>query len=383
MDPFRSEMGGDSTFSGGRPHDSDYGHSLYDPNHGHSNSHGQTQPSTQESLKTNLIINYLPQHLTQDDIRTMFSSVGPVKNCKLVRDHTSGVSLGYAFIEYFSGEDAQKAIVKLDKLRLENKTIRVSYSRPSSSDIKNANLYVAGLPSSVDEDKLAALFRPFGAIITHKVLFNEDGTSRGVGFVRFDKREESQKAIDSMNGKTLEGGSAPLTVKYAIPPQVKNLNNQIKTLLGATQQASLRFNPMMRPGAVPGQVPTAAAVAAAAAAMAPQNPVAAAPNLGVMGGLQGPIDQTSRAVGPWCIYVYGLQPTAAEYTLYQLFSPFGAILSVRVMRDLTKPDQPCKGFGFVNFANYHDAHKAVMQLNNFMYDGKTLQVSFKTGGKMK
>ncbi len=334
--------------------------------------------------KTNLIVNYIPQSLTQDEIRNMFGAIGHIKNCKLVRDHATGISLGYAFLEYGSPEDAQKAILKLDKCRIQNKTMRVSYSRPSSSDIKNANLYVAGLPLSLDEDKLSILFNPFGQIITHKVLYNSDGTSRGIGFVRYDKRSEAQAAINAMNGKSLDGSSVPLTVKYAIPPAVKNVNQPLLGMLGAAstvaaatpanRNANVRFNPMAAANNPNGVVGMMAAAAAAQHSIPPpvQTPIASTP-----------LDQTGRSLGPWCIYVYGLQPTATETTLYQLFAPFGAILSVRLMRDLTKTEQPCKGYGFVNFLSSTDAHRAVMQMNNFLFEEKCLQVSFKSSRGMK
>ena len=41
-------------------------------------------------LKTNLIVNYLPQGTTQDDMRQLFASYGEVQSCKLVRDKATG-----------------------------------------------------------------------------------------------------------------------------------------------------------------------------------------------------------------------------------------------------------------------------------------------------
>jgi len=338
--------------------------------------------------KANLIVNYIPQSLSQDEVRNMFNAIGPVKNCKLVRDHASGISLGYAFLEYYNPEDAQRAILKLDKCRIQSKTLRVSYSRPSSSDIKNANLYIAGLPPTVDEDKLSILFNPFGQIITHKVLYNPDGSSRGVGFVRFDKRSEAQAAIDAMNGKSLDGATVPLSVKFAIPPAVKNLNQALGVNIaqnpvaaaammaaGGGRNQNVRFSPMASGSGNNPQGVVGMMAAAAAAQQSLQTPI--------QNALSGPLDQTGRSMGPWCVYVYGLQPTASEVTLYQLFAPFGAILSVRLMRDLTKSEQHCKGYGFVNFLNYADAHKAVMQMNNFLYEEKFLQVSFKSSRNQK
>jgi len=60
---------------------------------------GQT---SQEESKTNLIVNYLPQSMTQDEIRSLFSSIGEVESCKLIRDKLSGkISISTACILSF------------------------------------------------------------------------------------------------------------------------------------------------------------------------------------------------------------------------------------------------------------------------------------------
>jgi len=43
--------------------------------------------------KTNIIINYLPQTMSQDDVYSLFSTIGEVENCKLVRDKATGTTL--------------------------------------------------------------------------------------------------------------------------------------------------------------------------------------------------------------------------------------------------------------------------------------------------
>jgi RNA recognition motif-containing protein len=40
--------------------------------------------------KTNLIVNYLPQNMTQDEIKELFSSIGQVESCKLIKDKLTG-----------------------------------------------------------------------------------------------------------------------------------------------------------------------------------------------------------------------------------------------------------------------------------------------------
>lgn len=46
-----------------------------------------------DDSKTNLIINYLPQNMTQEEIRSLFSSIGEVESCKLIRDKQTGLNL--------------------------------------------------------------------------------------------------------------------------------------------------------------------------------------------------------------------------------------------------------------------------------------------------
>lgn len=49
------------------------------------------------------------------------------------------------------------------------------------------------------------------------------GLSRGVAFIRYDKRSEAEDAIKHLNGHTPPGSSEPITVKFATNPnQARN-----------------------------------------------------------------------------------------------------------------------------------------------------------------
>lgn len=52
-----------------------------------------TNGATDDS-KTNLIVNYLPQNMTQDEFKSLFGSIGDIESCKLVRDKITGVAAG-------------------------------------------------------------------------------------------------------------------------------------------------------------------------------------------------------------------------------------------------------------------------------------------------
>ncbi|EDS43417.1 conserved hypothetical protein [Culex quinquefasciatus] len=312
----------------------------------------------QEDSKTNLIVNYLPQTMTQEEVKSLFSSIGDVESCKLIRDKvTAGQSLGYGFVNYHRPEDAEKAINTFNGLRLQNKTIKVSFARPSSDAIKGANLYVSGLSKSMTQQDLEALFQPYGQIITSRILCdNITGLSKGVGFIRFDQRSEAERAIQQLNGTTPKGASEPITVKFANNPS-NNINKAIPPLAAyLTPTPNLRRFP---PG--------------------PIHPLGGRfSRYSPLTGDLGTSVLSANAINGsgWCIFVYNLAPETEENVLWQLFGPFGAVQSVKVIKDLQT--NKCKGFGFVTMTNYDEAVVAVQSLNGYTLGNRVLQVSFKT-----
>merc|ERR1712212_286893 len=312
--------------------------------------------------------------MTQEEIRSLFSSIGEVESCKLIRDKVTelaGQSLGYGFVNYHRQEDASKAIQTLNGLRLQNKTIKVSYARPSSEAIKGANLYVSGLPKHMAQPDLERLFSSCGNIITSRILCDNitgvnkgdgcvPGLSKGVGFIRFDQRIEAERAIQKLNGTIPEGATEPITVKFAnnpsnnakaIPPLAAYLAPQAaRRALGAALHPASRFR---------------------------YSPLAG--DLLAGGSLLSGMAATNGSGCGWCIFVYNLAPETEENILWQLFGPFGAVQNVKVIRDLQT--NKCKGFGFVTMTNYEEALVAIQSLNGYTLGNRVLQVSFKTNNR--
>ncbi|KAM6945634.1 ELAV-like protein 1-B isoform 2-T2 [Aplochiton taeniatus] len=320
---------------------------LYDNGY---EEHISDEPS---DAKTNLIVNYLPQNMSQDELRSLFSSIGDVESAKLIRDKAAGHSLGYGFVNYVNPNDAERAINTLNGLRLQSKTIKVSYARPSSDTIKDANLYISGLPKNMTQKDVEDMFTRYGHIINSRVLVDQaSGLSRGVAFIRFDKRAEAEDAIKDLNGQKPPGAMEPITVKFAANPnQSKNtqllsqLNNTQSRRFGGPvhhQAQRFRFSPM------------------------------SVDHMGAMGG----VSPTGSSSTGWCIFIYNLGQDADEGILWQMFGPFGAVHNVKVIRDFNT--NKCKGFGFVTMTNYEEAAMAIASLNGYRLGEKTLQVSFKT-----
>lgn len=51
-----------------------------------SSTAGSEETNNKAESKTNLIVNYLPQTMTQEELRSLFSSIGELESCKLIRD---------------------------------------------------------------------------------------------------------------------------------------------------------------------------------------------------------------------------------------------------------------------------------------------------------
>ncbi|XP_076166964.1 sex-lethal homolog isoform X2 [Ptiloglossa arizonensis] len=178
--------------------------------------HQQQHIKGNEEPRTNLIINYLPQSMTEKDLYSLFVTIGPVESCRVMKDYKTGYSYGFGFVNYAKAEDAATAINTLNGLQVQNKRLKVSFARPSGEEIKETNLYVTNLPRNITESQIDDIFSKYGNIVQKNILKDKlTGLPRGVAFVRFDKREEAQEAIARLHGTIPEGGSEPLSVKIA------------------------------------------------------------------------------------------------------------------------------------------------------------------------
>jgi RNA recognition motif-containing protein len=85
--------------------------------------------------------------------------------------------------------------------------------------------------------------------------------------------------------------------------------------------------------------------------------------------LQGP---------PGCnLFLFHLPIEWKEQDLYSFFSPFGSVISARIMCE--KDSGRSKGFGFISFDNNLSARNAVKAMNGFQVLGKRLKVEIKKG----
>ncbi len=73
------------------------------------------------------------------------------------------------------------------------------------------------------------------------------------------------------------------------------------------------------------------------------------------------------------MYVGNISYNATEEELRELFSEYGEIASLKIMKD--QFTDRSKGFGFIEMANDEDAKKAMAGLNGKDFMGKSLRVA--------
>lgn len=168
--------------------------------------------SGDDDAKTNLIVNYLPQEMSDLSFRVLFAQYGDLRSAKVIRHKSTNYSYGFGFVDYMNPEDAEQAIEQLNGSLQNGKTIKVAYARPSSDEIKDANLFISNLPPNFTESKISRLFEPYGDIISLRTL---GGTRQGSAFLLFNLKSQAKSAIKALHNHLIAGTDYRISVKLA------------------------------------------------------------------------------------------------------------------------------------------------------------------------
>jgi cold-inducible RNA-binding protein len=77
-----------------------------------------------------LFVGGLPHSTTSSQLEDIFSKIGKVISCDLIKDRDTGQSKGFGFIEMGNDKEADEAIEKLNDTMLEGRKIAVNVARP-------------------------------------------------------------------------------------------------------------------------------------------------------------------------------------------------------------------------------------------------------------
>jgi polyadenylate-binding protein len=273
---------------------------------------------------SSLYVGDLAQDVTEADLFNFFSVAGDVALVRVCRDASRRKSLGYAYVNFLTSQDAEKALKELNNAPIKGRPCRVMWSQRDSSIRKSGvgNLYIKNLAKSIDLKTLNDLFSAHGTILSSKIALDHNNKSRGHAFVNFSTQEEADKAIAALNGTVL--ADKELYVGKFIPKSERQFPDTPKEVPVNTASPATNASPP---------------------------PVAI---------FQKPVESFTN------IFIKNLDESVTEETLKEIFSVYGDIESALVSRNPPTAEGvqgKSKGFGFVNFHQHEHATVALKELN--------------------
>jgi len=81
-------------------------------------------------LVMNIYVANLHYRLNDEDLHQIFSEFGEVTSAKIIKDHETGRSRGFGFVEMPNQEEGSKAMNSLNGTEIEGKQLMVNEARP-------------------------------------------------------------------------------------------------------------------------------------------------------------------------------------------------------------------------------------------------------------
>lgn len=304
---------------------------------------------------------------------------------------------------------AERALDTMNFDLLKGRPIRIMWSQRDPSLRKSGvgNVFIKNLDKSIDNKAMYDTFSAFGNILSCKVAQDENGVSKGYGFVHFETEESAQTSIEKVNGMLLN--AKKVFVGRFIPRKerekelgekaklytnvyVKNFGDDLSDdLLRDMFEA---YGPITSHRVMNkddgksrgfGFVAFDSPEAAEAAVTALNGKELTDGKTLYVGRAQKKaerqlelkrrfeqlkIERMNRYQGV-NLYVKNLDDTIDDERLRKEFTPFGTITSAKVMLE----DGRSKGFGFVCFSSPEEATKAVTEMNGRIVGTKPLYVA--------
>ncbi|MCP5517509.1 MAG: RNA-binding protein [Verrucomicrobiales bacterium] len=82
------------------------------------------------SNDSRLFVGNISFRTLESDLHDLFSQAGVVTSCTLMLDKFTGRSRGFAFVEYATGEEANKAVEMFHNQDFQGRALTVNIARP-------------------------------------------------------------------------------------------------------------------------------------------------------------------------------------------------------------------------------------------------------------
>lgn len=176
------------------------------------------QPTEDERDRRTVFVQQLAARLRTKELIAFFEKVGPVKEAQIVKDRVSGRSKGVGYVEFKQEESVPQAIqltgqkllgipiiAQLTEAEKNRQARNPEATTTNPNQIPFHRLYVGNIHFSITESDLQNVFEPFGELEFVQLQKEEQGRSRGYGFVQFRDPNQAREALEKMNGFDLAG----------------------------------------------------------------------------------------------------------------------------------------------------------------------------------
>jgi polyadenylate-binding protein len=372
------------------------------------NAGGANQPPL---ASASLYVGDLDPNITEPQLFETFSVVGPVASIRVCRDAMTRRSLGYAYVNFHNVVDAERALDTLNYTQIKGRPCRIMWKHrdPAMRKSGAGNIFIKNLDKSVDTRTLHDTFSQFGNILSCKVATDEQGNSRGFGFVQFETAEEANEAIAKVNGihlldkRLYVGPFIPRGERESQSGERKFTNVYVKSFPESVSDKDFetyfkKFGEITSAKVMRKEDGTSkcfgfvnfkeADQAKAAVEATNQTKCWGGEKEVYCGRAEKESERKDKLKKKYeqirmerlknnqlvNLYIKNLDDSIDDDKLRQTFETFGTITSAKVMKDKERPDVS-KGFGFVCFAQPEEATRAVTAMNGQMVGSKPIYVA--------
>ena len=185
-------------------------------------------------------------------LRDLFSESGKIIEGDqairiITREDRNGNPYCFAFINFQTQEDASAAVRDLNYTKLDGCPIRLGIADKETRRIRQSgqgNLFIKNLDKDIEVSQLHDAFANFGEIISCKIPTDENGKSRGYGYVQFRRPEEAEQAMSDLREASING--RPITIEHFQKRQRQNPENTFTNIYIKNLPPSIKNDQYLR-----------------------------------------------------------------------------------------------------------------------------------------